>query len=153
MSEKGGERTLPRRLQAPKHAPMRLYQLQVLAGVLVAALMEGLFAAAPTPSNGIVESLEATSILLCCAGLITGGREHRSAFEAFGRDKITARQDPAFMRARAHLQITSVAAVAAVGIVAARRYSVSDVVPLVAALALGLSLPFINRLSGWVRNN
>ena len=106
-------------------------------------------AAGPSLSKGIAESLQATSFLFCCAGIITGGRELRSAFDAFGRDKSLARRDPAYMRARTQLQITSVAAVAAVGVVAARRYSVGDAVPLAAAAALGLSLPFINRLSGW----
>ena len=132
---------------------MRMYQFQVGAGVVAAVLMEWVIAAVRAPSNAMIASLEATSFLLCCAGVITGGREHRMAFDAFGRDKDKARRDPAFMRARAQLQITSVAAVAAIGVVAARKYSVSDMVPLVPAAALGFSLPVINRLSGWVTSD
>jgi len=133
---------------------LKLYQLQVLAGVLVAALMEGKsLVSGHALAGGIADLLEAVSFLLCCAGVVIGARDLRSGFDAFGRDKTVARRDPAYMRARAQLQITSVAAVAAIGVLAARRYSVSDVVPLVAAAALGISLPLVNHLSGWTEHN
>ena len=143
---------MPDGLLAIKVPSMRLYQLQVVAGVLLAGLMEILVAADPALPTGIVVGLEGASFLFCCAGLLTGGREHRLAFDAFGRDKSVAKRDAAFMRARAQLQFTSVGAVAAIGVLAARRFGVSAVIPLISASALGLSLPFINRLSGWAKN-
>ena len=130
---------------------LKLYQVQVLAGVLLAVVMEGLFmTSGPYISRGIAASVQAASFLLCCAGIMKGGRELRSAFEVFGSDKSLARRDRIYMRMRGQLQITSVAAVAAMGLVAARRSGIADVIPLLAAAALGLSLPLINRLSGWV---
>jgi len=129
---------------------LKFYQCQVLVGVALAALIEGLFWAAGPLSSGISETIEGASFLFCCVGILTGGRELRAAFERFGRSKDTARHDLPYMRARTQLQITSVAAVAAIGVLLARRCGVGVAVPLVAAAALGISLPFINSLSGWV---
>jgi hypothetical protein len=131
---------------------LKLYQIQVLAGVLLTALAEGILIAGHSAfAANNVELLEGSGFLLCCAGVVTGGRDLRSAFDAFSRDKSAAKRDPTYMRARAQLQITSVAAVAAVGLIVARRSNIDVVVPLAASALLGLSLPFVNRASGWGR--
>ena len=131
---------------------LKLYQMQILAGALLAAVMEGLvMASRPWPTSGAVDMLEGGSFLLCCAGLMTGGRELRLMFDSKGRDKKAAKSDSAYMRARAHLQIASLVAVAAIGVIVARRWNISWVYPAAGTAALGLSLPIVNRISGWAR--
>ena len=133
---------------------LRIYQLQVLAGFLLCALREGLFfVGGPSLPRGIPGFLEAGVVLFCGVGIWGAGRDLRTAFEAFGHDKNLARCNPDYMRARSEIQIMSVGAVAALGVVIARRYGVSDAIPLAVAAAMGVSLPFVNRLSGWVRSD
>ena len=60
-------------------------------------------------------------------------------------------RDPQYMRVRFQVQLTSVVAVAAIGLLLAKRYDVPWVVPLAAAALFAVSLPAINRASGWVQ--
>lgn len=130
--------------------PLKLYQTQVLAGVLLIILVEGaLIAGRPGLTNSVVELVEGAGFLFCCVGVASGGREARIAFDTLDRNKDIAKRDPVFMRARAQVQVTAVAATAAVGLVAARRFNIEPTVPLAGAALLGLSLPFVNRATGW----
>lgn len=132
--------------------PLKLYQTQVLAGVLLVILVEGaLVAGRLSLTNSMVELIEGAGFLFCCFGVAGGAREVRIAFDAVNRDKGVAKRDPAYMRARAQVQVTGVTAAAAVGVVAARRFGIGPLVPLAGAGLLGLSLPFVNRATGWSR--
>jgi|GEM_PF-5188743 len=127
---------------------LKLYQFEVLAGFLLAVAG----AAIPSPHGTGLQSLfEAPSFLLCCAGVLTGSRAVRSAFEEHGRDKDLAMRDPQYMRVRFQVQLTSVVAVAAIGLLLAKRYDIPWFVPLAAAALFAVSLPAINRASGWVQ--
>ena len=129
---------------------MKLYQAQVAAGMVIASAMEILQITAPSSLSGVALPLfEAGSFIFCCAGLAGGARDMRLAFEALGRDKARAKRDLAFMRARVQLQITAVVAVVALGVVAARRFNISILVPLAASALYGISLPLLNRWLGW----
>jgi hypothetical protein len=131
---------------------LKLYQAQVLVGVLLIILIEGaLVAGRPSLANSLVELIEGAGFLFCCAGVVAGAREARTAFDALGRDKAAAKRDLDFMRARVEVQAAAVAATAAVGLVAARRFGIGPLVPLAGAGLLGVSLPFLNRATGWSR--
>jgi hypothetical protein len=126
---------------------LKLYQYQVLAGFLLAVA-----AVAPVASAfgaGPQSILEAASFLLCCAGIMTGGRAVRSAFEKHGRDKVMAARDPQYMELRKGVQFTSTAAVGAIGLLLAKRYDVPWFAPLAGAALLAVILPVINRAFGW----
>ena len=130
---------------------LQLYEVQVLVGGLLAGLMESLVVIQPPWLNAsAVELLEAGSFLFCCAGVLTGGRAIRTAFDAFGRDKKAATRDAAYMRARTRFRVVSFIAIAAVGLLVARRFNINAAYALVGAALLGMAVPMIDRASGWV---
>ena len=124
--------------------------MQVVAGGLLTALMEAILVTRPhwlTASS--VNLLEGAAFLFCCAGVMTGGRKVRTAFEALGNDKDAARRDETFMRSRTRVRIVAFVAVAAVGVLAANRFNFDPVYGLIGAALLGISAPLIDRARGW----
>jgi hypothetical protein len=130
---------------------LKTYEVQVLAGALLAALMEALILIHPSWFNvSAAELLEGGSFLLCCAGNITGGRAIRASFAALGSDKEVAARDATYMRARARFRIVSFIAVAAIAVLAARRFNINVAYALAGTALLGIAIPVIDRASGWV---
>jgi hypothetical protein len=130
--------------------PLKLYQMQILAGTMLIILVECvLFVVRPRLNDSLVDLIEGAGFVLCCVGVADGGRRVRIAFEAFGRDKSVAKRDQVFMRTRAQVQLAALAAKIAVGLAVARRFGFTPIVPLLGGGLLGLSLPFVNRATGW----
>ncbi len=129
----------------------KLYQMQVAAGYGCAVLLAVLRHGAPSRTGtSLFAMLEAASFGFCCIGIITGGRSLRSKYGALGSSKSAACGDPAYMQERRDMQITAVAACAAVASLLASRYGLNPLyVGLVVPAILAMAVPFINRMTGW----
>ena len=128
---------------------IKLYQTQVGAGWLAALLLAAL-RVPNTTDKSVLAALEALSFLLCCAGIITGGRAIRAKFVAFNSDKSIARGDPTYMRDRRDLQITAAVACSGVASLLASRNGFNPFYTgLIVLVVAGIALPITNRLRGW----
>jgi hypothetical protein len=128
---------------------LKLYQTQVLAGAILVALVEGALALGGVLANSLMETVEGAGFIFCCLGCAAGARGVRTSFVALGSDKTVAKRDPVFMSARAEVQMTALVAMAAVGLVAARRFNIPPTMPIAGTTLFGLGLPLINRATGW----
>jgi hypothetical protein len=127
---------------------MKRYQLSILAGALFA-----LGEAVVTLVNWQVPTLalEAPAFLLSMSGLLAGSRPLRSRFQQMKGGKIEALSQPAYMRERIELQYWAALAVASLTVIAAIRWGFSPVIAVPVFAVLTLSIPVINRATGWHR--
>jgi O-antigen/teichoic acid export membrane protein len=130
----------------------KLYQVQVIAGAALAGVLVLLDSSgAMDHDQALSELIEGASFLLCCAGILTGGRGIRNGYAALGSDKLRAIQSEEYMQQRRHFQLTALVACAAIALLLARQLGYSPLYALGGSVALGLLLPVINRASGWTQ--
>lgn len=134
---------------------LRQFETQVAAGCLTILILQALRHGSPqTADRAVQQMLEAAGFVLCCTGVIAGGRRIRLEYQALGSNQSVAVTRPDYMRQRRRVQVAALMASAAVGSLAASRFGLN---PLYSALVvfagLAIAIPLINRLTGWNSGN